>query len=171
MTSLDIFAVQFVLSLIVTALIARWYLGPWLAGKALHAALGILVLPHAFRHIGLTFLVPGAGVAEGMPEAFASSAGYGDLAAGVLAIASLVALRSRWALAIPLVWLFNVVGFVDLANALRQAEVVPYFLSTWYIPTFIVPVLIVTHVMIFARLVQNLTGRERSPARGEATVG
>ena len=83
MTSVEIFGVQFVLSLIVTALIARWSVGPWLAGKALHVALGLLILPHAFRHIGLTFLVPGVGVAETMPAAFAAGAGYGDLAAGL----------------------------------------------------------------------------------------
>ena len=59
----------------------------------------------------------------------------------------------------PLVWLFNSVGTVDLLNALRQAEAVPHLQTTWYIPTFWVPVLLVTHVMVFARLVTHSQGK------------
>ena len=39
----------------------------------------------------------------------------------------------------------NLVGTVDLMNALRQAEAVPHLGVTWFIPTFWVPVLLVTH--------------------------
>ncbi len=52
------------------------------------------------------------------------------------------------------VWLFNVVGTVDLLNALRHVEVVSDFGSVWYIPTFFVPLLLVSHIMIFARLLK-----------------
>ena len=79
----------------------------------------------------------------------------GDLATGLLALLSLVALRGSWSLALPLVWLFNIVGTVDLLNALRQANVVPDFGAAWYIPTFLVPALLVTHFMIFARLLKR----------------
>lgn len=159
MSVVEIFALQFVLSVLVFGLVARWYVAPWLAERPVHAALGILILPHAFRHIGMTFLVPGVGVSEAMPESFATAAGYGDLTAAVLAIVTLLALRGKWAVALPLAWLFSTVGVVDLANALRQAEAIPYFLSTWYIPTFIVPVLLVTHVMVLARLIKHATAR------------
>jgi hypothetical protein len=57
--------------------------------------------------------------------------------------------------ALPLVWIFNILGTFDLMNALRQAEAIDYFGPTWFIPTFFVPVLLVTHVMIFARLVRS----------------
>ncbi|MHA1567311.1 MAG: hypothetical protein ACTSX7_18525, partial [Alphaproteobacteria bacterium] len=113
-----------------------------------------LILPHAFRHIGLTFLTP-AVVGDAMPSFFAVTAGYGDFAAGLLAILALVALRGRWAIALPLVWLFSIVGSVDLLNALRQAEAVPHFGAAWFIPTFLVPILIATHVMVFARLLNR----------------
>ena len=53
-----IFGVQFVLSLVVWALIAAWLLAPWLATKPRHEALFWLTLPHAFRHVGPTSLVP-----------------------------------------------------------------------------------------------------------------
>ena len=68
-----IFGLQFLLSLIVYALIARWYVAPWLAGKPVEQALAALILPHAFRHLGLVFLVP-----------------------GMLAIVALVVLRGGW---------------------------------------------------------------------------
>ena len=65
-----IFGVQFLLSLIVYVLIAKWYVAPWLAAKPVEQALIPLIFPHAFRHIGLLFLVPGV-VAEPLPPEFA----------------------------------------------------------------------------------------------------
>ena len=59
MDTLAIFGLQLVLSLIVYALIAKWYVSPWLAEKPIQCALILLIFPHAFRHIGLTFFVPG----------------------------------------------------------------------------------------------------------------
>lgn len=87
---------------------------------------------------------------------FANPAAFGDLLSSLLAIVSLVALKGRWRLAVPLVWLFSAVGTIDLLNALRQVEGVPYFGATWYIPTFLVPLLLVTHVIIFARLLKRV---------------
>jgi hypothetical protein len=152
-----IFGLQFVLSIIVFTLIAKWYLVPWIAEKSIEQALMVLILPHAFRHMGLMFLVPGA-VAEPLPSSFAIPAAFGDLASALLAILSLVALRGRWSLALPLVWLFNIIGMADLLYALPQTEVAPNFGATWYIPTFLVPLLLITHVMVFTQL---LSGRRR----------
>lgn len=154
MTPLAIFATQLSLSLFVYALIARWYVSPWLADKSLNTALILLILPHATRHVGLSFLVPG--VAGGpFPEGFAQAVAYGDLLSGVLAILSVFALRSKWSLAIPLVWIFNIVGTADLVNALHHADAVPNLAAVWYIPTFWVPMLLVTHYMVFARLLKR----------------
>ena len=154
MDPLAIFGLQLVLSLIVYALIAKWYVTPWLAEKPIHQALMPLIFPHALRHLGLTFFVPGV-VAQPLPSFFANTVAYGDLVSGLLALLSLVALRGGWGLALPLVWLFNIVGTADLLNALRHADAVPDLGATWYIPTFWVPVLLVTHVMIFARLLRR----------------
>ena len=81
METLEIFGLQFVLSLLVVGLIGRRYVAPWLSEKSLSFALGILILPHAFRHLGLTFLTP-AVVGADMPVSFAISAGYGDFISG-----------------------------------------------------------------------------------------
>ncbi|MEE8056050.1 MAG: hypothetical protein V3T38_08400, partial [Gammaproteobacteria bacterium] len=58
--------------------------------------------------------------------------------------------------ALALVWLFNIVGTVDLLNALRHVNVAPAFGAAWYIPTFLVPLLLVTHFMIFVRLLRRV---------------
>ncbi|MFV2032531.1 MAG: hypothetical protein ACC663_08545 [Gammaproteobacteria bacterium] len=153
MTIQAIFLLQFVSSILVMGLLAKWLLAPQLAKLPIKQALFWLTLPHAFRYIGMVFLVPGV-VAQPLPESFAIPAAYGDLLAAILALLALVALRNRLAGAIAAVWLFNIVGTVDLLNALRHTDVAQYFGSTWYIPTMIVPVLLITHFMIFVRLLR-----------------
>ena len=162
-----IFVLQFVLSLLVAGLLARWYAAPWLADKPLEAALMVLLVPHAFRHVGLAFIVPALNQ-PGMPVDFAVAAAYGDLLSGILALVALIALKGRWAMAIPLVWVFNIAGAVDLANALRQDAAILHMGATWFIPTFLVPVLLVTHFMVFARLIKNAKGPQFLSA-GEST--
>ncbi len=149
-----IFGLQFVLSLVLWGLIAKWWLAPWLEKKSQHEALLYLTLPHAFRVMGMVFLVPGV-VAQSLPNAFATPAAYGDLVTGVLALLALIALRTGWAGALALVWIFNIVGTVDLLNALRHVNVAPAFGAAWYIPTFLVPLLLVTHFMMFVRLLRR----------------
>ena len=155
METLEIFGLQLALSLLVLSLLAAWRTGPWLDKLDLRDALFWLTLPHAFRHLGMVFLVPGV-VAPTLPDTFAIAAAYGDLAAGLLAIITLVALHRRWSLMILLAWLLTVVGTLDLANALSHAEAVPHLHAAWYIPTFVVPVLLVTHFMTFTRLAARL---------------
>ena len=166
MDTLSIFGLQFVLSLVVYALLANWNVVPWLAEKPTHQALIPLIFPHALRHLGLAFLVPEL-IAQPLPSFFAYTAGYGDFISGLLALVSLIALRARWGLSLVLVWLFNIVGTVDLLNALRQAEAVPNLGTTWYIPTFVVPILLVTHSMIFIRLFREW-GKSLSSSKGQA---
>ena len=50
-------------------------------------------------------------------------------------------------------WIFNIVGTVDLVNALRHQGVVDLLGAAWFIPTFLVPLLLVTHFLIFTQLV------------------
>jgi hypothetical protein len=154
MAPLEIFGLQFVLSVVVISLLARWELSPRLARLKPREALFWLIVPHAFRHIGLVFLVPGV-VDPQLPVSFSTPAAYGDLTAGLLALTALIALRSGWTISLPIVWLFNVVGTVDLVNALSHAEAIPYLGAAWYIPTFFVPLLLVTHYLIFARLLRQ----------------
>ena len=149
-----IFVLQFFLSLVVISFLFKWTVTPWLNKQSLNSALFWLTVPHAFRHIGMVFLVPGL-LVQPLPDSFAIPAAYGDLAAGFLAFLALYALRNKWGAALVLVWIFNLVGTIDLLNALRHLEVPPYFGAAWYIPTFLVPLLLVTHFMIYARLIKK----------------
>ena len=146
-----IFILQFGLSFLVFGLLAKWLLVPWLANLSQREALFWLTLPHAFRHMGMVFLIPGV-VAQPLPDYFAIPAGYGDLLTSVLALIVLILLRIGFKGVVGLVWLFNIVGTVDLLNALRHVDVVQNFGAVWYIPTLYVPLLLVTHFMIFTRL-------------------
>jgi len=154
MDSLTIFLTQLIMSIGVYSLLAKWVVSPWLRNKALPIALMILIAPHAMRHIGLTFLVPSVTDPD-IPLSFAFMTAWGDFVSGVLAIACLFALKNGWRLAFPLVWLFNIVGTADLVTALSQAEAVPMLAGTWYIPTFFVPLLLVTHYLIFLLLLKR----------------
>ena len=145
-----IFGLQFILSIIVISFVIKWKVSPWLDKQSLNNALFWLTFPHAFRHIGMSFLVPGL-LSQPLPDNFAIPAAYGDLAAGL----ALFALHYKWSTALVLVWIFNIVGTIDLLNALRHLEIAPYFGASWYIPTFLVPLLLVTHFMIFVRLIRK----------------
>ena len=95
MDMLAIFGLQIFLSVCACSLLAKWFLAPWLKEKTQREGLFWLTLPHATRHVGMVFLVPGV-VSPSLPQGFAVAAAYGDLAAGVLALLVLIALRSGW---------------------------------------------------------------------------
>ena len=142
------------LGVVIYALIAKWYLMPWAESKPRSEALPPLLLLHCFRYIGMAFLIPGV-TAEALDPRFANPAAYGDLAAGILALIAVLAVRGQWIVAIPLVWLFNLVGTLDLLNALFQGvQHVPngHFGAMYFIPAAVVPALLVTHFIIFRLL-------------------
>lgn len=150
------FLIQFVMSLVVYSLIYRWYVGPWLAGKTKTGVIQILLLPHAFRYIGLLFLMPSF-VASELPSGFADATAYGDLITAILAIITLFVLRAKSAFAMPLVWLTNLVGTIDLLKALSSAGSISNLGVVVFIPAFIVPLLLVSHVMIFVQLLRPIS--------------
>lgn len=168
MSPTAIFFFSVVVSLVLFSHIARWYVMPPLRRIPLERALPPLLLFHCFRYIGLAFLIPGV-VSPSLPAGFARPAAYGDLLSGALAYLALLAVRHRWRLATPLVWLFNVVGTLDLVNAFVQGarhHIQPDQLGVMYfIPTLRVPSIYVTHFMIFALLLR------RSPQPAPGTSG
>ena len=78
---------------------------------------------------------------------------YGDFAAGVLAIIATAALARTAAWAILAVWVFNIWGAVDLLFAFYKGARVnlePGSLgAAFFIPTVVVPPLLVLHGLIF----------------------
>ena len=93
------------------------------------------------------------GVVLGIEVAASLRAGFGDVITLVVPLeigGSLEEIRSTSAD-------FAVVGTVDLFNALRHLSVAPEFRATWFIPTMLVPLLLVTHGMMFKRLLRPAT--------------
>jgi len=155
MNSQQIFGLQVLLSFLVYGLVAKWYVTPRLAPLPLETALQPLLVLHALRHMGMVFLVSTV-VGPSLPASFAVPAAYGDLLAGLLALAAIVALRARSRIALPLTWMFNVIGLLDLVNAFYQGLANDVQLgAAYFIPTFVVPALVITHVMMFRMLVRH----------------
>lgn len=153
MDATQIFAVQFALSMTIYALIAKWFVAPRLARLALHDALVPLLFLHAFRHMGLVFLLPGVTGAV-LPAAFAVPTAYGDLATGLLALLAILALRGRWPGALALAWLVNLVGLADFAWGNYQGLRLQVSLgAAYYIPVVVNPAMWVAHFLMIWMLV------------------
>ncbi|WP_213742515.1 hypothetical protein [Bradyrhizobium sp. dw_411] len=169
MNTTAIFGLSAAMSLITGIVLASLYILPRLQNTHRDDALTALIIPHAFRFIGLSFLVPGV-VSPSLQASFATPAAYGDLGAAILALIAVFALRSKSSLAIPLVWLFNIWGFADLAHAVYEGAIgvgiSPGMLgAAFFIPTVLVPLLFVTHVLIFRLLL-----RSNQPVQSGATL-
>jgi hypothetical protein len=147
-----VFALNLVGVLLAFGVVTALYVWPWLRAFPRDEALKILLLPHTFRFVGLSFLVPGV-VAPNLSSTFATAAAWGDVGAAILALLSIAALAQRWSFAMPLVWLFNVWGSADLLFAYYQGAMLPVDLgalgAAYYIPTLLVPALLVSHALIF----------------------
>jgi hypothetical protein len=155
------FFLSIAFSLVGWGLVAQRYIWPKLRLLPREEALRPLLILHSFRFIGLAFLVPGV-VSTDLPSVFAYGAAYGDIAAAILALASLALLPHRAGLVSA--WLFNLWGFADLLNAFYQANryaLVPGQLgAAYFIPTLAVPLLLITHALAFRILLR----REELPA-------
>ena len=149
------FFVSIAFSVVAWGVVTARYIWPELRLRERADALRPLLVLHSFRFIGLAFLVPGV-VSPDLPPAFAHSAAYGDFIAAILALFSLLLLPSAAGVAVA--WLFSLWGSADLLNAFYQANrsgLTPGQLgATYFIPTFIVPLLLITHALAFRILLQ-----------------
>jgi hypothetical protein len=150
------FFVSIAFALVAWGVVAKRYIWPKLRRLERVEALRPILILHSFRFIGLAFLVPGV-VSPDLPSAFAHADAYGDIIAATLALLSLASLSSRAGVAIA--WIFNVWGAADLLNAFYQGAhvaLVPGQLGvTYFLPTFVVPLLLITHVLAFRILLQH----------------
>jgi hypothetical protein len=151
---MNILTVNLLLSTLVFSVAARIYLLPNLPRLRPQTVLLPILLLHSFRHLGLMFLAPGATYA-GIPAQFAYPAALGDLVAAVLAAAAIVPVARDAPSARPLVWIFNVVGTLDLVAAITLATIygaAAFMGPAYWIPAFWVPALLVTHYLTFVIL-------------------
>jgi hypothetical protein len=157
MSPTTLLAVQFSFSLVLSALVARWYISPLLDARPVATGLVPLFLVHALRYLPTSAFAPGQ-VDPGVPADAMAAIAYGDLASAVLAFIAALFLYYRWQGAIGVAWVVNIVTSVDWLYAGYRAassQLATYPLGgNWYIINYYVPVIGVIHVLIFARLLQ-----------------
>ena len=123
----------------------------------------ILIGLHLSRFVGVYFLVLGS--RGELPPGFALPAGGGDIAVA-LGAAGLIFFRApRWAV---LAW--NTIGLIDIlfvvgrAAVLRAADPEALMALTTlplsFLPTLLVPLIIATHVVLFARFLRPVPAEQ-----------
>jgi hypothetical protein len=148
-----IFSLQLVLGYLAWLLCFGVYIMPRLKAMDRVAAHRAIATLHSFRFFGLVFILPGV-VGSHLPASFATSAAYGDLATGVLAMLALLTVKTR-----PLFWsfvvAFNVVGIADIVIDYYRAiqtglpALAGQLGAGYVIPVIYVPLLMITHVVAF----------------------
>jgi hypothetical protein len=165
------FFISYAVAFLAFGLIGKWYLWPAIKDRAPKVALSPLLLYACLRVNGLMFLMPGL-VSPDLPRAFALPTAYGDVTAAVLALLALAFIRSGNNLAAAMVWLFNVVGVLDLAYANVSSfkdNVDPTQLGvSYYLAVLNVPAMFVVHVIIFIYLLRHRRSGEWTLAPGRA---
>jgi hypothetical protein len=137
----------------------RYWIQPKISKLAIHDALLPFVFLNTFRYLGLSFMAKEQ-FYDGFPTEFLTTVGLLDFTTAVLAIITVIALKNKWRFAIPLVWLFNIVGFGDLITAFPQFFGLKLYdqdlgfiwlmFVTYGLTTFL------SHIYIFIRLFKNL---------------
>jgi hypothetical protein len=154
------------LNLIATTVVfyvaARIYLLPNLDRLRPRVVLVPILLLHSLRHLGLMFLTRGA-TYPGLPSQFAYPAALGDFVTAVLAFVALFFVLRDSTAAKLFVWVFNIVGTIDLLDAITLATVynaLPFMGPAYWIPAFWVPALLVTHYITFVLLIKHWNVRK-----------
>ena len=163
MSSETLFPIQRVLGYVAWLLCFSVYIWPRLKMTDRFDAQRAIATLHSFRFFGLVFILPGI-VGPNLPAGFATFAAYGDFATGVLAILALLTARIR-----PLFWFFvvafHLVGatdiIVDYYHAIQVAlpAMAGQLGATYAIPIIYVPLLMVSHVVVFYFLLRPSVSR------------
>jgi hypothetical protein len=133
---------------------ARLYLLPLVPSVQPQQILVPILLLHSMRHLGMMFVTHGA-TYPGLPSQFANKAAFGDLLTAIIAFVAIPLVLSGSGLAKPAVWVFNIVGTVDLLVAITTATIYnapPTMGPAYWIPALWVPMLLVTHYVTFVLL-------------------
>lgn len=150
------FFMSIAFSFIAWGIVTARYIWPKVRLRRRAEALQPLLILHCFRFIGLAFLIPGV-VSPDLPSAFAHAAAYGDIIAAILALLALLSLPS--AAGVVIAWIFSLWGSADLLNAFYQANhaglMAGQLGATYFIPTFVVPLLLITHGLTLRILLQH----------------
>jgi hypothetical protein len=139
-----------VISAIIFNLAYRWFLKPVLPKLNPATVLLPILLLQSMRHLGLMFLTTGV-TSPNLPAQFAVHAAAGDFLSATLALTAALLIHRKSTWAVPMTWLFTVVGLVDFVVAIALSRIYgagDFLGGAYWIPSFWVPMLIVGHVAI-----------------------
>jgi hypothetical protein len=142
--------INVIISTIIFNLAYRWFLKPRLPKLKFEVVLVPMLLLHSLRHLGLMFLTTGV-TSPNMPQQFAVPAAAGDFLAGMLALTTAILVQRKNRFAIPMAWVFTVVGIADFISAITLSRIYSagdFLGGAYWIPAFWVPLLFVVHVAI-----------------------
>jgi hypothetical protein len=142
---------------ITLTLLAAITLKPEYRKRALRVGVRPLIAVHLSRFVGIYFLwLYNQGL---LPRDFAVPAGWGDIVVAMLAVVVLLAFDPKKKSGRIAILLWNIIGLIDIlmvfaagatmarTDPLLQAGFTSLPLSL--LPTFLIPLIIVTHVLIF----------------------
>jgi len=150
-----LFGISVLMSLIVWNKLSKKYLWLQIKDRELKKAAEPILVLHSFRFAGLSFLVPGV-VHAGLNPAWAMPAAFGDFTTAILAFITLLRINSTSFKS--LLWVFNILGFIDLLLAFADGprySILPFLGATYFIVIVYVPLLLLTHLMVFKLLLRN----------------
>ena len=150
-----LFGISVLMSLIIWNRLSKKYLWLQIKDMELKKAVQPILVLHSFRFAGLSFLVPGV-VHAGLNPAWAIPAAFGDFTAAILAFITLLRINSTSFKS--LLWVFNILGFIDLLLAFADGprySILPFLGATYFIVIVYVPILLLTHLMVFKLLLKN----------------
>jgi hypothetical protein len=150
------FFVSIAFSFIAWGVVTNSLILPELRRRSRADALRPLLMFHSFRFVGLAFLVPGV-VSPDLPALFAASAAYGDIIAAALALVALALLPGK--LGIVATWIANLWGTADILHAnylgIHLGVQAGQLGAAYFLPTFIVPLFLITHGLMFWLLLRS----------------
>src|SRR5579859_241715 len=170
MPSPVLFGISVTISFVAWGSVAWHYIWPALRERPSPQNLKPILLLHAFRFLGLAFVVPGV-VSPELSPTFARSVGYGDFIAAILALFALAALGTQTGTV--LTWVFNIFGTADLLFAFYQGSRIalpdtPGLLGAGYfILMAFVPLLLITHGLAFRMLLRT---KAFAPSPGKVRI-
>ena len=143
------------ISLVVYAAIARWYVAPWLKLRTRADALVPLLWVHVFRYVALNVF---SAQQTGFPisNSGAMEIVIGDVAGTVMAFAAIALLRRRFWLAIPLAWMLAIETIYDtitnIEGGMREHLMGAAGGVTWVVLVFFVPAVVVSLALLIWQL-------------------
>jgi hypothetical protein len=158
MASPALFGTSVAISSVAWGAVAWHYIWPALRERPSPENLKPILLLHAFRFLGLAFVVPGV-VSPELPAAFAQPVAYGDLISAILALLALATLRTRTGTVAT--WVFNTFGTADLLFAfylgsrISLPETQGLLGAGYFVLNAYVPLLLITHGLAFRILLRS----------------